>query len=268
MIKKRFNTRGETLAETIIALSILAIGVSLASTVILNSMRNMSNSKNRVISINIAREGIEAVRSVRDTNWLFYSDRRRLCWNHDPSTVAPCDGFTPIPPGTYIVYKFTDGSWRLQLADYVLGTDSDGDGIPDNDLDLVALSLVDIDSTYDSDGLDPDNSGDGLTDDTDMYNHMNTDVTNPLGTEVKSTIFTRYVKIEYLPNVPPSAGNITPPNDAIDTMAEWTNPLTVQATLNRMRVTSVVGWQVGGTAHTAELQTILTDHLGRVDLQS
>ncbi|HDL90556.1 MAG TPA: hypothetical protein ENG14_06605, partial [Thermodesulforhabdus norvegica] len=116
-MKRRLNIKGETLAETIIALSILAMGITMAGTVIMNSMRNLANAKNRVIAVNIAREGVEAVRGIRDTNWLLYSDKRRQCWNNDPK-VFPCDGTSPIPPGTYIVYKHApEGSWHLQLAD-------------------------------------------------------------------------------------------------------------------------------------------------------
>ena len=265
MIRKRLNTRGETLAETIIALSILAIGITIASTVIMNSMRNLTNAKNRVIAINIAREGIEAVRNIRDTNWLFFSDKRRQCWNHDPN-VAICDGSTPVPPGTYIVYKHTDQSWRLQLADENVGVDSGTDGIPDNDLDLVGLTLVDIDDT----NVDSDGDGD-FANDMDFYNHMQGSVNSPLGTVVRTTLFTRYIVVEYLENEPDPISppsNVTAPNESINTLNEWNDGAITQSELNRMRVTAVVGWERGGAQHTAELKTIISDHLGREDLQS
>lgn len=263
-MKLRFNIKGETLAETIIALSILAIGISVSSTVVLNSIRNLSNAKNRVIAVNIAREGIEAVRSVRDTNWLFYSDRRRECWNHDPSKGI-CDGSLSIEPNTYIVYKHSpEGSWRLQPADENEAIDSSVplDGDPANDLDLVSLSLVDIDTNIDSDGLDPDNSGDGLNDDTDMYNHRLPSVVDPFGAFVKNAIFSRYITIEYLPNRP-----FPPPNDSIKAPAIWATTADKE-TYNRMRITSVVSWQLGGNLFVTQLQTILTDHLGREDLET
>jgi len=275
MIKKRLNIRGETLAETIIALSILAMGIALASTVIMNSIRNLSNAKSRVIAINIAREGIEAVRSIRDSNWLYYSDKRRQCWNHDPSSVNPCDGvnLTPIIPGTYIVYKHDpEGSWRLQLADRNDAVDSDLDGDTENDLDLVPLSLVDIDSTVDSDNADDDDDdGTGNADDTDMYNHMDGDVNSPFGTEVKTTPYWRYVVIEYLSNDPDpltAPSNLSPPEDSVNTEAEWNDGGHEPDKLNRMRITSVAIWHSRGIQYTAELKTILTDHLGREDLAS
>lgn len=250
------DSKGETLAETIIALSILAIGITIASTIILNSMRNLTNAKNRIIAVNIAREGIEAMRSIRDSNWLYYSDRRRQCWNHNPG-AGFCDGTGTnlIPPGVFMIYKKNDHSWQLILADSQPFIDTDGDGITANDVDpnRIRLSLVDIDNLVDS-----DSDGDPAND-LDMYNHKDAAATDSLGTEIKTTPFRRYIKIEYLENAPAA------PEDSIDNLSEWT--AANKTLLNRMRITSIVEWSVRGT-HTAELTTIITDHLGRENLSS
>jgi len=97
-----------------------------------------------------------------------------------------------------------------------------------------------------------------------MYNHTLPSVVDPFGTPVKPTIFTRYVTIEYLPNVPP----LPYPDDSIKDPGVWgtMDPLLDQPKYNRMRVTSVVGWSVGGANFSVSLQTILTDHLGRENL--
>lgn len=262
-MNQKNKPRGETLAETIIALSVLAIGITVASTVILNSMRNMTNAKNRLIGVSIAREGMEALRNIRDTNWLLYSDRRRQCWNNDPN-VVPCAGSTPIIPGTYIIYKHSDGSWRLTLADVDVNQDSNLDGINDNDLDVAPLSFVDIDETLDSDkDTNPLN-------DRDMYNHVGGGL-DALGKEVATSGFRRYLKIEYLENKPDplkAPSNIHPPDDSINDVTEWTDGLLDTTTLNRMRITSIVDWRRQNVTHTVELKTILTDHLGREELES
>ena len=271
MIKNPFGIKGETLVETIIALSVLAMGIAIASSVVLNSVRNMAIAKQRIIAVNIAREGIEAVRSIRDTNWLLFSDRRRQCWNNEPG-VTPCDGNSPIEPGYYVVYKHTDGPWHLDFADLDRDADEDGDSIFDNDVDpdIIKLSLVDIDTSVDSDGLDPDDSGDGLDDDTDMYNHKDSALSDTFGTEVKSSRFSRYIIIEYLENQPDLAGTAAndPPIESINTEDEWDDFGIAQSELNRMRVTSVVEWIQKGNLHSIELKTILTDYLGREDLTS
>ncbi len=261
MIKLIKNNKGETLAETIVALSILAIGITVASVVVTNSIRNMTNAKNRVIAVNIAREGIESMRNIRDTNWLLYSDRRRSCWNHNP-TLGLCDPNSPSPilPGTYIVYRRNDDSWQLVLADRNETLDSDGDSIADNDLDLTPLSLVDIDLSIDSDG-----NGD-MTDDRDIYNHIDPDVIDPLGTVVRGTNFERYITVEYLEQWPDplsAPSDLSQPNDSINTITEWNDGSLDTDSLNRMRLTSTVTWQRSGVQHRSELKTIITDHLGR-----
>jgi hypothetical protein len=240
----------------------------MASTAILTSLRNMTNAKSRIIAINIAREGVEAVRSIRDTNWLRFSDSRRDCWNHMPGT-SNCDGSSPILPGTYIVYKHTDESWRLAYADDDTGNDSDSDGDPTNDnINRSPLSLVDVDPNVDSDGEDTDNNSttDSAEDDRDMYNH--TTVSNHYGTEPQTTAFRRVLVVEYLENQPvdtSSPSNSTLPNESINTQAEWTSFGSTEQ-LNRMRITSTVYWSRGSAEHSAELKTILTDHLGRNNL--
>ncbi len=61
----------------------------------------------RVQAINIAREGIEAVENIRDTNWLKFSSDIENCWktfNYDHSCIG---NTTPpsISDGDYTLYR-------------------------------------------------------------------------------------------------------------------------------------------------------------------
>jgi type II secretory pathway pseudopilin PulG len=230
------NIKGETILETIIALSILAIGLTLASTVIAYSLRNINASKNRVIAINIAREGIEAMRNIRDTNWMKFSGNRRVCWNHNPDFTT-CDGTEPIAPGNYIIYKEeTDSKW---LLDPIGGTptpipdppspddtyvDSETTYIFQDDqwIDYRTLYHVDIDAA-----VDTDNNG-FPTDDADIYNHIYTTDTALGSNLAKRTVFRRWLKVEYIEN----DGDIITP-------AEWAG-YPERTLLNRMRITANV----------------------------
>lgn len=216
----------------------------------------MRVARDRVIATNIAREGIEAVRNIRDTNWLKFSNNRRTCWNHFPGDdIASdvCSGTTPIFPGEYIVYKNNEFRWKLDA------TDQGGE-------DATGLNRVDIDTDTDSD-LDGESDNDP-----DMYNHLLTTDTDPLGSNVQDTIFSRVITIEYLENDPdpttaPSLN--TAPEESINTIGEWgALSATQQSNLNRMRVTATVTWQEKGldATRTVELKTILTDYLGRTQL--
>lgn len=249
--------------ETVIALSILAIGVTLSSTLMATSLRNISTSKERVMAVNMAREGIEAVRNIRDTNWLKFSGSIRDCWNQLPQSLDGgtcaeiCNGLNPITPGDYIVYKAegtgdaspgcdTVQRWRVaSLAD--LGNPLDHSN---SVLYQVDISPIDVDT---------DNDGE-FNNDKDIYNHLihtdpNANINDVMGRNyAQKTNFARIITIEYLEN----DGTI------IDSVG-WTGNV---ALFNRMRVTSKVTWVNRGNEHSVELKTHLTDYLGRDNLDS
>ncbi len=224
------NKKGETITETIIALSILAIGITLSSTLMASSLRNINVSKNRFIAVNIAREGIEAMRNIRDTNWLKFSSSRRTCWNHSPQADPATDNCIDVDSdgvsdnaielGDYIIYKDEDHRWRL--ADATTGSAPVIDHTP--------LFTVDIDEDGESD----------------MYNHSPDLISDALGTTPQPTVFKRKITIEYLQDD--------------GTEGDVDN--------NRMRVTSAVSWFRSGIERTVELKTHLTDYLGRDNLQN
>ncbi len=79
-MSKSSKNPGETIVEILISTVILTMVLGSAF-VILNQATSVNTGvKNRVIALNIAREGFEGVRSVRDTNWLKYSGDRRKKW--------------------------------------------------------------------------------------------------------------------------------------------------------------------------------------------
>jgi type II secretory pathway pseudopilin PulG len=61
---------GFTLLEIIIAIFFVTMGMGGAFTVIQKSFSILSLSGSRLVAANLAQEGIEVVRNIRDTNWL------------------------------------------------------------------------------------------------------------------------------------------------------------------------------------------------------
>lgn len=269
----RNHRKGETILETVIAMGILAVGISLASTIVGSSLRSINASKNRIIAISIAREGLEAIRNIRDTNWLKFNSTRRECWNHMPvAGVDTCvNANDPIPPGEYIIYKqpidafdATKGwKWRLENIKVLVESDiplpGPGPGIKatyhnttDNKtytwngtawVDLTQLYLVDADPEIDSD------NDHNYTNDPDAYNHALVEEDNAFGKEfAKKSVFRRTVVIDYMDNDgdAPIAADLTP--------------------YNRMRIRSNVIWQEGKFEFKTDLATTLTDYQGRENL--
>jgi prepilin-type N-terminal cleavage/methylation domain-containing protein len=61
---------GFTLLEIIVSLFIVTIGMGGVFIIIERSFIIMSISESRLVAANLAQEGIEVVRNIRDTNWL------------------------------------------------------------------------------------------------------------------------------------------------------------------------------------------------------
>ncbi len=276
------KTKGETILETLIAFVILGIGIAFSGVIMGSSLRNMDNYKNRIIALNVAREGIEAVRNIRDTNWLIYDDgdNLRYCWNftplRNPTSIAEKCQYNKtnnlIKPGRYIVYKqglYDDDAdtkqtyrWRLDS----LNADDTNTIFPiaknkgekfknTNDQqiyiwdgsqwkDMRTLYLVDIDLKKDTD-LDKDSKNDK-----DLYNHIFVEDKDNLGEVVKNTVLKREIIIEYVAN------------------NGWIikNPNTMDIKFNRMRITSIVTWKKGRNTHKVELKTHITDYFEREEL--
>ncbi len=120
MKKNREKIRGESLIESLIAIAIIVTSLAGIMALFSDNMKTNQSTKNRIVAINLAREGIEAVRYIRDSNWLIYSNNRRVCWNFNPTLVNPvCDtetnGMTDSPLlGNYnAVMDPVDFSWTL-----------------------------------------------------------------------------------------------------------------------------------------------------------
>ena len=115
------------------------------------------NVKNRIIALNIAREGIEATRNLRDTNWLKYSGDRRQKWLCLDSAVNPnaCDGSgsTVIDndgTGKYYTIDYDATANRYYLGQTSLNEDLDltSNAQSDDDRDDYRLYLDDVSNRY------------------------------------------------------------------------------------------------------------------------
>lgn len=62
--------QGFTLLEMLIALSVISVGVMAAFTLSIANLNTAKANGQRILAANLAREGVEFIRNVRDSNWL------------------------------------------------------------------------------------------------------------------------------------------------------------------------------------------------------
>jgi len=66
---KKYN-QGQGLLEVVVAIGVLSTGVFSVLTLMTSGLNAAIENKERLKAGNLAREGIETVRSIRDSNWL------------------------------------------------------------------------------------------------------------------------------------------------------------------------------------------------------
>ncbi|MBU1090026.1 prepilin-type N-terminal cleavage/methylation domain-containing protein [Patescibacteria group bacterium] len=140
MFVKIKSRKGETLVEVLVALVLLVVGALSALRLLGLASINNQITKERVIATNLAREGLEAVRNIRDTSWLRFAGERRLCWNNLDASSCLDDDSDGIPNDPIIhqknyLAKFnnTNFRWELDATDLTSRLNL-GDGLDADDL--------------------------------------------------------------------------------------------------------------------------------------
>lgn len=62
--------KGQSLVELLIAMFVIVVGLTAATNMILSNARTQEESAARVVGANLAREGVELAKAVRDSNWI------------------------------------------------------------------------------------------------------------------------------------------------------------------------------------------------------
>jgi prepilin-type N-terminal cleavage/methylation domain-containing protein len=186
------NKQGFTLLEVLLALSVLSVGIMAAFTLSLANLNTARDNYQRIRAANLAREGLELARNVRDTNWL------KIEANEDCAPLIQCDWdyglwdrdseFTttimaydadPIFRNIDIVACFDNGNCRLyEDADGFYNHDSGGS--PTNMARLINVQAI---CFYDvSDGL-------VITEDDPDCSELTGESGNQVGLLVTSTVY-------------------------------------------------------------------------------
>ncbi|MBI2633940.1 MAG: prepilin-type N-terminal cleavage/methylation domain-containing protein [Parcubacteria group bacterium] len=122
MFKYR-KSEGFTLVEGLIASGLLVVGMAGVLALINSSLRLAAFAKDELIAANLAQEGVEIVRAIRDENWIndrafnsgigvgdfivHYPETRLLGYQDMPLRFDSNTGFFQYQSGTNTVFKRT-----------------------------------------------------------------------------------------------------------------------------------------------------------------
>ncbi|MDP2638864.1 MAG: prepilin-type N-terminal cleavage/methylation domain-containing protein [Candidatus Azambacteria bacterium] len=107
------NMLGFTLVETMVAVGVVMIGFTAVLSLSSTSLFHISSIQDRLIATNLAAEGIEVIRNIRDTNWL-----QNQSWDLNLSDKNYQAAYNSVPP----LLSYGDIAYR----DVFLSIDSNG----------------------------------------------------------------------------------------------------------------------------------------------
>ena len=232
------NKSGETLLEVIMAVFIVATGSAAATGLIVSSLQANSFSRDSLVAMNLAVEGIEAVRNIRDTNWLKYSFDKEHCWNvlpgqdcYDDSDKLNVQGLIrgDAQTGTNYTVDLDPVSFNWSMNPVTNNAAID----VTNTSDPYVLNTIYLKSTNNGDPQPlyvSENARSGLS------------CISPLSCSPNASKFHRMIQIKYLADS--NTGSNTPTNQNSQTML----------------VTSIVEWENASSVHNVTLNTILTNY--------
>jgi len=150
--------KAESLLEVIVSIFVIALGSAAATGLVISALQSNALSRDNLQALNLATEGIEAVRNIRDSNWIKFAYDKQSCWNMQ-ATKDECKADNVIDNGNYTLtldtstmkWTLTSGgtapldlnnatydssNYQLAYMDVDTGADSDMDGDPTNDHDM------------------------------------------------------------------------------------------------------------------------------------
>ena len=104
----KFSKKAFTLIEMLVVIVIIWIWLIWVISVLTYSYKFLFNVSNRVTAVNLAREGMEGVFSIRNTNWIRWWGKKDKCWlKVNPLTdewSEGCEDDTWFNSGSYILW--------------------------------------------------------------------------------------------------------------------------------------------------------------------
>lgn len=101
-----FTKKASGIIEAMVVILLLVTGIVWVYTLLISSQRLATSTSLRIEAIQIARDWLEAVTNIRDTNWILFWGDIKNCWN-TLNYNNSCIGDTTKASGTYMTHSPT-----------------------------------------------------------------------------------------------------------------------------------------------------------------
>ena len=109
--------KATSIVEVVIILLIVVSWVVWMYQIYGNSQKLSNSTTNKIQAIQMAKEGIEAIKNIRDTNSNLFASDTKNCWNvlnYNNSCVWNNTTANDISVWSYKIYKNNDNRWYLE----------------------------------------------------------------------------------------------------------------------------------------------------------
>lgn len=112
----------ESIIESMISVTVIVLAAAASLSMLRTSLQGNTVIGEKLVAIELALEGLDAVKSIRDTNYLLFASDTDTCWNKLGLTLSStCSSATPITGGVeyYLVQNFSNVPlyrWNLRTA--------------------------------------------------------------------------------------------------------------------------------------------------------
>lgn len=112
---RHLDNSGASLIEIMAMIAVLGLAVTAMFSTVIGGIYFARDSENRIKAINLAREGIEWVTNLRNTNWLRFSSDQPNCWKiqwYLATCIGDTTGLNKLATGSYVLTN-NNGAWYL-----------------------------------------------------------------------------------------------------------------------------------------------------------
>ena len=117
-VKMKLTKKATSIIEAMIVLMIILVWVIWLYDIFISSQKFSDSTKHRIEAIEIAREWVEAIKNIRDTNWLLFWADSDNCWNvlnYQTTCIGTTGALTDIWDWNYTIVKAINNRWELNV---------------------------------------------------------------------------------------------------------------------------------------------------------